>query len=81
MSLLLYYIEICSCDIDFFIFRHHFRIMSPKFLNSERVSKLLEINIKLCNQNHEITKVNKIGQDYCLILFNTEKIYIQVTDM
>jgi hypothetical protein len=26
-----------NCDIDFFVFRHHLRIMSPKFLKFERV--------------------------------------------
>ncbi len=29
--------ELGNCDVDFFVFRHHFNITSPKFLKFERV--------------------------------------------
>ncbi len=38
------YILLGNCDIDFLVFRHHFCIMSLKFLKFEIVQNVSEIN-------------------------------------
>jgi hypothetical protein len=65
-----------NCNIDFFNFRHRFHITSVKFLNSEKVCKLLESNTKFQNWNYEIPKVNEMEQNCHLILFNTIRFHL-----
>ncbi len=68
--------RLSNCDINFFTFQFCFWLMSPKFMNFERVPKELKTNVKLWNGNHEITKVNKIGANIYLKLFNTMEFYL-----
>jgi hypothetical protein len=41
-----------NCDIDIFVFRHHFHIMSLKFLKFERVQNGAK-KLKNCKNNSE----------------------------
>jgi hypothetical protein len=56
----LYLTSLVNCDSDFFIFYHHFLIMSSKFLKFERVKNIAENSSKLPMRKHDIVKLRKI---------------------
>ena len=55
-------LQIGKYDINFFVFFHHFLIMSPKFLKFKRVQNSA-VKFRIAQKRkREITKLNEIGQ-------------------
>jgi hypothetical protein len=64
MNALAYLSLVGNCDVDFFVFRYCFQIMSPKFPKIERVQNSVVKFWIVRKRKREITKVSKTEWNY-----------------
>jgi hypothetical protein len=69
--MLAWWFTIGNCDVDFFVFRYCFQIMSPKFPKFERVQNSAAKIQTAQKRKRKITKLNemdKILANFCNVL-------------